>query len=59
MAIKEFQGQYRFLSNFWPAPVTFEGRTYPTVENAYQAAKITDDSLRKELVNLPPGKTKF
>ena len=24
--IAEFQGEYRFLSNFWPAEVVYEGR---------------------------------
>lgn len=37
--ISEFQGQYRFLSNFWPAVVQLDGIYYPTVEHAYQAAK--------------------
>ncbi len=30
----------RMLSNFWPADVTLDGRTYRTVEHAFQAAKI-------------------
>lgn len=38
-AIKEFQGEYRWLSNFWPAKVVLDGVIYPSVENAYQAAK--------------------
>jgi len=37
--IKEFQGQYRWLSNFWYCEVEFDGIKYPTVEHAYQAAK--------------------
>jgi ribA/ribD-fused uncharacterized protein len=37
--ITEFQGEYRFLSNFWPALVVLDGVEYPTVEHAYQAAK--------------------
>ena len=40
--VTEFQGEYRFLSNFWPAQVVFEGVTYPTSEHAYQAAKTLD-----------------
>jgi len=28
------------LSNFWPADFTLDGRTYRTVEHAFQAAKI-------------------
>ena len=28
------------LSNFWPAPFTYEGHRYNTVEHAFQAAKL-------------------
>lgn len=44
--ITSFTGEYRFLSNFWPAEVTFEGEVYPTVEHAYQAAKTLDKAER-------------
>lgn len=37
--ITEFKGQYRFLSNFYPAQVTIGGITYPTSEHAFQAQK--------------------
>lgn len=37
--IEFFTGDYKFLSNFYPCPVEFEGYKYPSVENAYQAAK--------------------
>jgi ribA/ribD-fused uncharacterized protein len=40
------KGQYKFLSNFYPANVEFEGRTYFTVEHAYQAAKTFDEQAR-------------
>ena len=43
--ISSFRGCYAFLSNFYPSPVEYEGDVYPTVENAYQAAKL----LRREL----------
>ena len=33
--IKEFQGKYRFLSNFYPVFVEYEGEIYPSVEHAY------------------------
>ena len=38
--IKAFSGENRWLSNFWPATVTLDGVQYPSVENAYQAAKF-------------------
>ena len=37
--VKEFRGSYSFLSNFYPAEIKYERLTFPTVENAYQAAK--------------------
>jgi ribA/ribD-fused uncharacterized protein len=37
--IGPFQGDYAFLSNFSPAVVELDGKVYPTVEHAYQAAK--------------------
>ena len=43
----------RFLSNFYPCKVTYEGITYPTTEHAFQAAKTLDQSLRKTIANLP------
>jgi hypothetical protein len=38
--IVRFAGAYRFLSNFHRSPITLGGIVFPTVENAYQAAKI-------------------
>lgn len=53
--ISHFGGEYRFLSNFWLAPVTYEGITYPSSEHAYQAAKTLDPHVREmmSLVNSP------
>jgi ribA/ribD-fused uncharacterized protein len=50
--IDSFQGEYRFLSNFWPAEVEFEGLTYPTVEHAYQSAKTLDMTERRRIAAL-------
>ena len=47
--IGEFQGEYRFLSNFYPAIVVFEGITYPHVEGAYQSAKTLDMNERRRI----------
>lgn len=44
--IDSFTGVYRFLSNFYPAPVWFDGEIYATVEHAYQAAKSLDTEER-------------
>lgn len=57
--IKSFSGTFRFLSNFWPAEVTFEEIAYPSVEHAYVAAKTLDLKLREEIRDIPKaGKVK-
>lgn len=57
--IDSFDGKDRFLSNFYPAPVTYEGLRFPTVEHAFQAAKTTDVILRQVIARLPtPGLAK-
>lgn len=40
--ISEFQGEYRFLSNFGPGEVKYEGKVYPTSEHLFQALKTLD-----------------
>jgi len=37
--IKQFQGEYRWLSNFVPCNVVLDGIAYQSVEHAYQSAK--------------------
>ena len=37
--IKEFQREYRWLSNFWLVDIELDGRIYPSVEHAYMSAK--------------------
>jgi ribA/ribD-fused uncharacterized protein len=56
--ILEFDGEHRWLSNFWPAEVVLDGVKYPTTENAYQAAKTIDPVIRKQFVNCTPGMAK-
>lgn len=56
--IAEFQEEYRFLSNFWSVVVHFEGRKYPSVENAYQAAKTIITSERHKFQMSTPGQAK-
>lgn len=56
--IKEFQGDFRFLSNFEGPPVKLDGITYPRVENAYQAAKTLDLEQRRQFVSVTAAKAK-
>src|SRR2546429_9844883 len=57
--IAQFQGEYRFLSNFYPAVVVFEGITYPSVEHAYQSAKTLDMNERRRIAAITdPGEAK-
>jgi len=51
--IGPFTGPFRFLSNFFPSPVEFEGLTYPTAEHAFQAAKTLDRAVRERMRQLP------
>lgn len=57
--ILAFDGPFRFLSNFHPCVVIFEGINYPTTEHAYQAAKSLDWHDRNHIAALPtPGLAK-
>lgn len=58
--IREFRGEYRWLSNFWPAKVTLDGEEeYASVEHAYQAAKFEDEDDRAFIAAAPtPGSAK-
>lgn len=59
MKINGFQGEYRFLSNFYPGPVFWQGVIYPTAEHAYQASKTTDRQERYDMwFHETPGKAK-
>lgn len=58
--ISGFDGEYRWLSNFWPADVCMDGVTWPTVEHAYQAAKSADPEYREVIAGCgTPGIAKF
>lgn len=52
MKIERFDGPYSFLSNFYPAEVTWNHMRFPCVENAYQAAD------RLAFQTLKPGQAK-
>lgn len=53
-AILGFQGEHRWLSNFWPVPVTAYGIVFPCNEQAYVAAKLHpgSDPASRELARL-------
>jgi len=43
MAIDDFRGPFRWLSNFEPSEFWYRGKLYLTSEHAYQAAKATTE----------------
>lgn len=59
MPITEFQGEHRFLSNFWHSPITVEGHVFETVEHAFQAMKTLDEDEKLTVANCrTPGEAK-
>jgi ribA/ribD-fused uncharacterized protein len=57
--IKSFSGEYRFLSNFYPAVVQVSHGTYLSVEHAYQAGKCYHEKDRQAIRGCPtPGRAK-
>lgn len=50
--IDRFDGNYRFLSNFWTIAITFEGLSFPSVEHAYVAAKTLDQNERVHICHI-------
>lgn len=56
--IKEFQGDNRWLSNFTSCEVVLDDITYPSIENAYQAAKTIIECERKPFVDYTAGQSK-
>ena len=57
--IDRFEGEYRFLSNFYPAQIEYEGLIYPTIEHAFQAAKTLDIDARRQVASAStPGVAK-
>lgn len=55
-------GEYRFLSNFWPCYISdamYEKLLYPTLQHAYEAAKVSDPLTKKLIRDCEtPGKAK-
>lgn len=57
--INSFSNQYEFMSNFYNAPVTYDGLTYRNNEAAFQAQKILDINERKRFCSFSPSKAKL
>lgn len=58
MTIDNFRRKYFFLSNFYIAPVTFEGLTYQNNEAAFQAAKCLQKQDRIPFTEMDPSTAK-
>jgi ribA/ribD-fused uncharacterized protein len=58
--IRQFIGEYRFLSNFYISPVLWGNFIYPSSEHAYQSEKTLDAGIRAEFRNFgtTPGMAK-
>lgn len=56
--IAMFNGDYRFLSNFYPCEIAWDNLEYPSVENAYQARKTSDPHLRFRFTQYGAGAAK-
>lgn len=53
-----FFGEYRFLSNFWNAPVEYRGLTYQNNEAAFQAQKCISAAEKVPFTTLLPNEAK-
>lgn len=59
MEIKEFKGKYFFLSNYYEAPVIYEGIRYTNTEAAFHAQKGYNGDITKfQFSHLSPGEAK-
>src|ERR1051326_9562677 len=56
--VREFEGQYRFLSNFWSCYIKVDGDWYPSVENAYQAMKMKHKANRARFQHIKASEAK-
>ena len=56
VSISEFRGEYYFLSNFYSAPVTYNGMCFKNNEAAFQAAKCPERMT--EFCRLNPSEAK-
>lgn len=58
VSITRFADRHRFLSNFYGCNVEYDGIVYPSVENAYQAAKSLDPRDRRRFATFTASEAK-
>lgn len=56
--ILRFKEEYAFLSNDYPAELTYEGIPYPCATSAFLASKCEDLAERKNISSISPEKAK-
>lgn len=57
--INSFKDEYAFLSNMYPAQITWKGKIYKTSEHAYQSAKCTNETDAESVrLEISPYKAK-
>jgi len=56
--IDSFRGKYYFLSNFYPAEVSYEGLTFQNNEAAFQAQKTLNSEEKTAFSDLDPKTAK-
>lgn len=56
--IDSFRGKYFFLSNFYKAPVIYDGLQYHSNETAFQAQKTLDERRRLFFIKVDPSRAK-
>ncbi len=49
--IKEFQNEHRWLSNFFPVTIAYNGRVFKSVEHAYMSEKNTSEVWKDFCMN--------
>eukprot|EP00243_Klebsormidium_subtile_P003514 TRINITY_DN16932_c0_g1_i1.p1 TRINITY_DN16932_c0_g1~~TRINITY_DN16932_c0_g1_i1.p1 ORF type:complete len:160 (+),score=39.82 TRINITY_DN16932_c0_g1_i1:257-736(+) len=50
------KGEFGEFSNFFPAPIELDGKTWPTTEHYFQAQKFHDEALQERIRTLTsPG----
>lgn len=56
--INHFIGEYRFLSNFYPCHILYNGFQYNSVEAAFQSEKCTDPRECEQFTEMTPSGAK-